>query len=90
MRFIVTAAICLSFALPFQAEAQTARLPRKSTSERQVEDLNRNIQDQGRLQELQRQNQIDRNQLRQDIDRHRMFSSPPSPFRNCPVGSVGC
>lgn len=87
MRFLVTAAICFSVAAPLMAEAQT-RLPRKSTSERQVEEINRNIRQDRRLNEVERQIQIDRNQIRQNIDRQRVFSNPPSSFRNCPVGAV--
>jgi hypothetical protein len=87
MRFLVTAAICFSVVLPLTAEAQT-RLPRRSTSERQAEDINRDIQQGRRLQNVERQIQIDQNQLRQDIDRQRVFSNPPSSLRNCPVGAV--
>ena len=90
MRFLVTAAICLGIVLPLSAEAQTSRLPRKSTSERQVDDINRNIQQERRLNNLEQQIQVDRNQLRQNIDRHNLFSNTPSPFRNCPVGAAGC
>jgi len=87
MRILVTASICFSLAVPLAVGAQT-RLPRKSTSERQVEEINRDIQQERRLNEVERQIQIDRNQLRQDIDRQRMFSNPPSSLRNCPVGAV--
>ncbi|SCY69609.1 hypothetical protein [Microvirga guangxiensis] len=90
MRLLVTAAICLGLILPLAAEAQTSRLPSKSRSERQVEDINRNIEQNQRLNDVQRQIQTEQNQLRQDIDRQRLFSNTPSPFRNCPVGAAGC
>jgi UPF0716 family protein affecting phage T7 exclusion len=90
MRLLVTAAVGFALVLPLAAEAQTSRLPSKSRSERQVEDINRNIRQDQRLNDVQRQIQTDQNQVRQDIDRQRLFSNTPSPFRNCPVGSAGC
>lgn len=90
MRLLVSAAICLGLVLPLTAEAQTARLPRKSMNERQVEELNRSIQQDRRLNNLEQRIQSDQNQLRQNIDRQRLFSNTPSPFRNCPVGTAGC
>jgi len=90
MRFFVTAVTCLGMVLPLAAEAQTARLPRKSVNERQVEEINRNIQQDQRLKSLEQQIQVEQNLLRQNIDRQRLFSTTPSPFRNCPVGAAGC
>ncbi|MCG7391682.1 hypothetical protein MHY87_02015 [Microvirga sp. ACRRW] len=90
MRLLVTAAICLGLVLPLAAQAQPSLLPSQPRSERQVDDINRNIRQDQRLNDVQRQIQTDRNQLRQDIDRQRLFSNTPSPFRNCPAGSAGC
>lgn len=90
MRFFVTAVTCLGMVLPLAAEAQTARLPRKSVNERQVEEINRNIQQDQRLKSLEQQIQVEQNLMRQNIDRQRLFSTTPSPFRNCPVGAAGC
>jgi len=90
MHFFVTAVTCLGMVLPLAAEAQTARLPRKSVNERQVEEINRNIQQDQRLKSLEQQIQVEQNLLRQNIDRQRLFSTTPSPFRNCPVGAAGC
>jgi len=90
MRFFVTVGICLGLVLPLAAEAQTARLPRKSVNERQVEEINRNIQQEQRLKSLEGQIQVEQNLMRQNIDRQRTFSTTPPPFRNCPAGSAGC
>jgi len=90
MRFLVTAATCLGLILPLAAEAQTTRLPRKSVNERQAEEINRNIQQEQRLKSLEQQIQVEQNLMRQNIDRQRLFSTTPSPFRNCPVGAAGC
>ncbi|WP_414473661.1 hypothetical protein [Microvirga sp. M2] len=87
MRFFVTAVLCLGIVMPMAAEAQTARLPRKSVNERQVEDINRNIQEDQRLKSLQQQNQVEHNLLRQNLDRDRLFSRPPGA---CPPGAVRC
>jgi hypothetical protein len=90
MRFLmVTAAILSSLAVP--ALAQT-RLPRTSPSERQVNEINRSIQQEQRLMQREQQYQIDNNQLRQRLDRQQNLSnpSPPARIRNCPAGSIGC
>ena len=86
------AALMLSFFMPLasQAEAQSARLPRKSNAERQVEDINRNLRQGDRLRQLEQQYQIDSNQFRQSIDRQRTLSNPPARIGTCPVGSIGC
>ena len=77
MRLLLTVAICLGSILPLAAEAQTTRLPRKSTSERHVEELNRSIQQDRRIQSLEQDIQLKDGQIRQEIERQRMFSSPP-------------
>jgi hypothetical protein len=90
MRRAIAAALCLSFAVASVAEAQT-RLPRKTRSERQVEDINRNLQQEQRLRGIEQQIQTDKNQIRQNIDRQRMFDNSPSTFRpRCPRGAIGC
>jgi hypothetical protein len=92
MRPLIAAALVLGFVLPFAspAEAQTARLPRKSAAERQVEQINRNLRQQDRLRQFEQQYQIDNNQIRQSIDRQRVFSNPPARIGTCPAGSIGC
>ena len=85
MRPLVAAALVLSFVLPLAppADAQSARLPRKSAAERQVEQINRNLRQQDRLRQFEQQYQIDN-------DRQRAFSNPPARIGTCPMGSVGC
>lgn len=96
MRLLVTVAVVSSVVLPLSAGAQTTRLPSKSRSERQVEDINRNIQQERRLHSLEQEIEVRNNQLRQNIERDRMFANPPPvsvplPRRSaCPPGSVGC
>jgi len=96
MRLLLPAAVILSVVLPLSAQAQTTRLPSKSRSERQVEEINRNIQQDRRLQSLEQEIEVRNNQLRQNIDRDRMFANPPPipvpPLRRstCPAGSMGC
>jgi regulator of sirC expression with transglutaminase-like and TPR domain len=89
MRAMVMAAVLLSFAA--SAEAQT-RLPRTSPSEREVRDLNRSMMREQRQLRNDEQYQINRNQLRQSIDRQNVFSnpSPPAGIGTCPRGSIGC
>jgi len=93
MRSASKAFVCLGLALSLAlpAAAQT-RLPRKSPAERRVQEINRDIQQQQRLQRFEQQNQFETNQLRQSIDRQRTFSNPSPPARigTCPAGSVGC
>lgn len=93
MRLMVAAAVSLSFVLPLAlpVEAQT-RLPRTSPAERQVKKLNRNIEQEQRQLRLEQQFQIENNQIRQSIDRQRIFSNPSPPARigTCPPGSIGC
>jgi hypothetical protein len=94
MRFLVIAAVCSSFVLPLAApvEAQTRRLPRKSASERQVEDINRNLRQEESERQFERQYRIDNNLLRQQVDRQRVLSNPPPVPRigPCPSGSIRC
>ena len=92
MRTLIATALVLSFVLPLvsPAEAQSARLPRKSNAERQVEEINRNLRQGDRLRQLDQQYQIDNNQFRQSFDRQRAFSNPPARIGTCPAGSIGC
>jgi hypothetical protein len=89
MRAIIMAAIILSFALP--AEAQS-RLPRRSPAERQTDAINRSLLQEGRQLRRDEQMQIDRNQLRLNLDRRYNLSDPSPRARigTCPRGSVGC
>ncbi|QFU16007.1 hypothetical protein [Microvirga thermotolerans] len=93
MRKAPKTVVCLSLALAvaWPAAAQT-RLPRKSPAERRVQEINRDLQQQQRLQRFEQQNQFETNQLRQSIDRQRTFGNPtpPAGIRTCPAGSVGC
>jgi len=77
MRLLVTTAVAAGLLLPLSAEAQTTRLPSQSRPERQVEDINRNIRQDRRLKSLEQEIEIRDNQLRQRIDRDRMFANPP-------------
>ncbi|MET0531437.1 hypothetical protein [Microvirga sp. P5_D2] len=87
---VLTAALCLSFVMASLAEAQT-RLPRTTRSERQVDDINRNLQQEQRVRGIEQQIQTDNNQIRQNIDRQRTFDNSPSTFRpRCPPSAIGC
>ena len=93
MRFMVAIAVLSSILLPLAgpADAQT-RLPRTSPAERQTKEINRRIQQEQRLLNLEQQIQNENNHLRQRIDRQRMFSSPTPGVRigRCPPGSIRC
>jgi TolA-binding protein len=90
MRRAIAAALCLSFLMASVAEAQT-RLPRKTRSERQVEDINRSLQQEQRVRGIEQQIQTNNNQIRQSIDRQRTLDNSPSSFRSrCPAGAIGC
>jgi TolA-binding protein len=90
MRRAIATALCLSFAMASVAEAQT-RLPRTTRSERQVEDINRNIQQEQRVRGIEQQIQTNNNQIRQNMDRQRTLNNSPSNFRSrCPAGAIGC
>jgi hypothetical protein len=94
MRFMVALAIVSSLALLMSvpADAQT-RLPRVSPSERATKDINRRIQQDQRLLNLEERIQMENNQIRQDIRRERLFAPRPLPsIRSgaCPRGSISC
>lgn len=94
MRFMVALAIVSSLVLPasMPAEAQT-RLPRVSPSERATKDINRRIRQDQRLLNLEERIQMDNNQIRQDIQRERLFAPrtlAPVSRGTCPRGSISC
>jgi hypothetical protein len=94
MRFMVAFAIISSLVLPVSipAEAQT-RLPRVSPSERASKDINRRIRQDQRQLDLEERIQMDNNQIRQDIQRERLFAPRPLPSIRrgaCPRGSISC
>jgi len=92
-RFAVTLAVASSFALPLAlpAAAQT-RLPRTSAAERKSQEINRRLQQEQRELRLEGRIQTENNQIRQNFDRERLFSTRPPSFRNpnCPSGAIGC
>ncbi len=94
MRFMVAFAIVSSLILPMSmtADAQT-RLPRVSPAERATKDINRRIRQDQRLLSLEERIQMENNQIRQSIQRERLFgprSTSPVPRIGCPRGSIGC
>jgi hypothetical protein len=93
MRFMVVLAVVSSFALSLTvpAEAQT-RLPRTSPAERKSEEINRRIRQDQRQLRVEERIQTQDNQLRQDIDRQRLFSTRPPSIQNgnCPPSAIGC
>lgn len=94
MRFMVALAIVSSLVLPVSmpAGAQT-RLPRVSPSERAAKEINRRIRQDQRQLDLEQRIQMENNQIRQDIQRERLFAPralPPIPRGACPRGSVSC
>jgi hypothetical protein len=94
MRFVVALAIVSSLVLPLAVPvAAQTRLPRVSPSERSTRDINRRIQHDQRLLNLEERIQMENNQIRQDIQRERLFpqrSLAPLPRAGCPRGSISC
>ena len=84
MRALILAAAAATFALP--ALAQTERLPSRSRAERQVDDINRSIQLQGRDLRQDQQFQFEINQLRNQPSIGRPIGGNPG----CPPTSIGC
>jgi len=87
MRALVLAAVAASLAGP--ALAQTERLPLRSRSERQVDDINRSIGIQGRELRQDQQTQFEINQLRNQP----VIGGPANPIgggRFCPPSAMGC
>ena len=94
MRFMVALAIVSSFVLPMSipADAQT-RLPRVSPSERSAKDINRRIRQDQQILNLEERIQMENNQIRQNIQRERLFAPRPLPSIRpgaCPRGSISC
>lgn len=94
MRFMVALAVASGLILPLAppADAQT-RLPRVSPSERASKDINRRIRQDQRLLNLEERIQMENNQIRQDIQRERLFAPRPLPSISrgtCPRGSISC
>jgi hypothetical protein len=87
MRALILAAVAAALALP--AVAQTERLPLRSRSERQVDDINRSIGIQGRELRQDQQTQFEINQLRNQP----VIGAPAYTIRGsrgCPPTSIGC
>ena len=87
MRALILAAVAASLAAP--ALAQTERLPQRSRAERQVEDINRSLQIQGRELRQDQQFQFEVNQLRNQS----AIGGPSRPIGGspgCPHTSIGC
>jgi len=82
---LISAALFLSCLALTSAGAQSSR------PEQQYQGINRSIGQQQRSQQLQQQNQFETNQLRQDMQRNKLFVPPPSGSgsRNCARG-IGC
>ncbi|MEE1657057.1 hypothetical protein VB618_12680 [Microvirga sp. CF3062] len=94
MRFMVALAIGSSLILPLAvpADAQT-RLPRVSPSERSSKETNRRIRQDQQLLNLEERIQMENNQIRQDIQRERLFAPRTLPAIRrgaCPRGSISC
>ena len=94
MRLMVALAIVSTLAVPLAvpAEAQT-RLPRTSPAERSTDDINRRIRQDQQLLNLEERIQMENNQIRQDIQRERLFAPRPLPSirsGTCPRGSISC
>ncbi|MBB3018071.1 hypothetical protein FHR70_001111 [Microvirga lupini] len=94
MRIMMALAVGSSLILPLAvpADAQT-RLPRVSPSERAAKDINRRIREDQKLLNLEERIQMDNNQIRQDIQRERLFAPralPPVSRGACPRGSISC
>jgi hypothetical protein len=92
MRFMVAFAIVSSLALPLVAsvEAQT-RLPRTSPAERNTDAINRRIQQDQRILGVEQDIQSKSNQIRQNVERDRLFAPrylPPMPHTGCGRGRV--
>jgi len=92
MRFMMALAIASSLVLPLvvPAEAQT-RLPRTSPAERRTDEINRQIQQDQRILGVEQDVQNRSNQLRQNIERDRLFAPrylPPVPRTGCGRGRV--
>jgi hypothetical protein len=96
----LTAGIVFAIVASLTASAGLAqsRLPKRSPSERQVEEINRSLARKQQRLQSQQLNQLETNQLRQDIQRQQQFPSRigpgnrigPNSVRICPPGSTSC
>ena len=91
MRAFSLAALAASLAVPFTAPAlaQTERLPQRSRAERQIDDINRSLQIQGRELRQDQQFQFEVNQFRNQP----AIGGPSRPIGGspgCPPTSIGC
>jgi hypothetical protein len=87
MRALILAAVATFLVVP--ALAQTERLPLRSRSERQVDDINRSMGLHGRELRQDQQTQFEINQLRNQP----ATGGPARPLggsRGCPPTSIGC
>ncbi|WP_262268196.1 MULTISPECIES: hypothetical protein [Microvirga] len=90
MRIVVALAIVSSLVLAVPAEAQT-RLPRTSPAERSTDAINRRIQEDQRILGVEQDIQSKSNQIRQNVDRDRLFAPrylPSVPRAGCGRGRV--
>ncbi|QRM30862.1 hypothetical protein [Microvirga sp. VF16] len=88
MALAIVSSLLLSLAVP--AEAQT-RLPRTSPAERNTDAINRRIQQDQRILGVEQDIQSKSNQIRQNVDRDRLFAPrylPPVPRAGCGRGRV--
>lgn len=89
MRALLLAALAAASTACLPAVAQTQRLPLNSRSERQVQDINRSLQQQQRDLRQDQQTQFEINQLRGQIEQNQIIA-PRIGGGNCPAGSIGC
>lgn len=92
MRFMVALAVVSSLSLPLAipAGAQT-RLPRTSPAEQSTDQINRRLQQDQRILGVEQDVQSKSNQIRQNVDRDRLFAPryvPPMPRSGCGPGRV--
>ncbi len=78
------------------AAAHTQQLPRRGPAERQLDSINRSLNQQQQLRGQTQQNQFDQNQMRMEIQRNNQllnapsYGAPGTGLRYCPPGSLGC
>ncbi|MBQ0820222.1 hypothetical protein HPT29_007555 [Microvirga terrae] len=90
MRIVVALAIVSSLVMAVPAEAQT-RLPRTSPAERNTDAINRRIQQDQQILGVEQDIQSKSNQIRQNVDRDRLFAPrylPPVPRAGCGRGRI--
>jgi hypothetical protein len=93
MRTVLVVAVSALFAaVSAGPPALAQRLPRKSSSEQQVDTINRSLRSQQRQLGQQQQNQFEVNQLRNDFSRQQNAPSMmgPNAIRPCSPGAVRC